>query len=120
LPPVGSTDAAGFMPAEMINFREAGCDKIRRLEMLDTNSDLGAALFKTWSDKQRLEEIGRLVEGYRNGLPVGILCKMTETIAGDQRKAKKILKQLLSQEEREQAVSAATGGMVPLLKSFLE
>jgi len=88
--------------------------------MFDTNSDLGAALFKTWTDKQRSDEIGKLVEGFRNGIPVGILCKMSETIAGDRKKAKKILKQLLTPQERQNAVSAAEGGMLPLVKSFLE
>lgn len=88
--------------------------------MFDTNSDLGAALYKTWSEKERLNEIGKLVEGYRNGIPVGILCKMAETIAGNKKKAKKILKQLLTPQERANAVSAADGGMLPLVKSFME
>lgn len=88
--------------------------------MLGTNSDLGAELFKTWTEKQRTDEITRLVEGYRNGIPVGILCKMSETIAGDRKKAKKILKLLLSQKERTAAINAAEGGMLPLVKSFLE
>ncbi len=88
--------------------------------MLETNNDLGAALYRTWTETQRLDEIGKLVEGFRNGVPVGILCKMTETIAGNRKKAKKILKQLLTQEERENAVSAADGGMLLLVKSFLE
>jgi len=88
--------------------------------MFDTNSDLGAALYKTWTEQQRFDEISRLVDGYRNGIPVGILCKMTETIAGDRKKAKKILKQLLTPAERKDAVSAAEGGMLPLVKSFME
>jgi hypothetical protein len=88
--------------------------------MFDTNSDLGAALYKTWTDKQRSDEISRLVEGFRNGIPVGILCKMSETIAGDRKKAKKILKQLLTPQERQTAVSTAEGGMLPLVKSFME
>ena len=50
--------------------------------MLHDNNDLGAAFFKSWSDEQRREEIGKLVAGYRIGVPVGILCKMAETIAG--------------------------------------
>jgi hypothetical protein len=88
--------------------------------MFDANGDLGAALFKTWTDKQRSDEIGKLVEGFRNGISVGVLCKMAETIAGDRKKAKKILKQLLTPQERQSAVAGAEGGMIPLVKSFLE
>jgi hypothetical protein len=88
--------------------------------MFDTNSDLGAALFKTWKDKQRFDEIDKLVQGYRAGVPVGILCKMSETIAGDKKRAKKILKQLLTADERTAAIQSAEGGMLPIVKSFLE
>ena len=88
--------------------------------MFGNNGDLGAELFKTWTAKQKTDEIAKLVEGYRNGIPVGVLCKMSETIAGDQKKAKKILKQLLTQKERAAAIKAAEGGMLPLVKSFLE
>jgi hypothetical protein len=88
--------------------------------MLDAHSDLGAELYKTWSEQQRIAEIGRLVEGFRNGIPVGILCKMAETIAGSKNKAKKILRKQLTPQERAAAVSAAEGGMLPLVKSFME
>lgn len=88
--------------------------------MFGSNNDLGAELYKTWTEAQRCEEIGKLVAGFRNGVPVGILCKMSEAIAGNKKKAKKILKQLLTPEERKHAISAAEGGMVPLVKSFLE
>ena len=88
--------------------------------MLSSNNDLGAALYKTWSEKQRADEIEKLVHGFRNGVPIGILCKMTETIAGNKKKAKKILKELLTPEERKSAVQSAEGGMIPVLKSFLE
>ena len=87
--------------------------------MFGTNSDLGAELFKTWTVKQQTDEIAKLVAGYRNGIPVGVLCKMSETIAGDQKKAKKILRQLLTQKERSAAIKAAEGGMLPLVKAFL-
>lgn len=88
--------------------------------MFDSNNDLGAALFKTWNEKQRIDEIEKLVQGYRSGVPVGILCKMSETIAGDKKQAKKILKRLLTADERKVAVMSAEGGMLPLVKSFLE
>ena len=64
--------------------------------MLNDTKDLGAALFKTWSDEQRRDEIGKLVAGYRNGLPVGILCKMAETVAGNRTLARKQLMTLMS------------------------
>ncbi len=88
--------------------------------MIDMSHDLGAALYKTWSEQQREEEIARLVEGYRNGVPVGILCKMTETIAGDKKKARKYLKQFLSASERKTAMESATGGLQPLVASFMK
>ena len=88
--------------------------------MFDANSDLGAALFKTWNDKQRFDEIDKLVQGYRAGVPVGILCKMAETIAGDKKRAKKILRQLLTADERTAAIQSAEGGMTSVVKSFLE
>ena len=87
--------------------------------MLDNTNDLGAALFKTWTEKQRYDEIEKLVQGYRNGIPVGILCKMSETVAGDRKKAKKYLKQFMSAAERKTAVDSAAGAMNPLVKSFL-
>jgi len=84
-----------------------------------TNNDLGAALYKTWSKSQRRDEITRLVEGYRAGLPVGILCKMTETIAGSRKQARKYLHELLTVEERRSAIERETGGMLALAKEFL-
>lgn len=88
--------------------------------MFDSNSDLGAALYDTWTEKQRFEEIEKLVEGFKRGVPLGILCKMSEVLAGDKKKAKKILKKLLTADERKAAVMSAEGGMIPLVKSFLE
>jgi hypothetical protein len=88
--------------------------------MFGSNSDLGAELYKTWTEQQKTDEITRLIAGYRNGLPIGVLCKLSETIAGTRKKAKKILKQQLTAEERNNAVKAAEGGMLPLVKSFLE
>jgi hypothetical protein len=87
--------------------------------MLDGTNDLGASLFKTWTEKQRSDEIEKLVQGFRNGVPVGILLKMSETVAGDKKKAKKYLKQFLSAAERKAAIAAANEAMAPLVKSFL-
>ncbi len=87
--------------------------------MFFQNNDLGAAEFSTWTEKRKREEIAKLVEGYRNGLPVGILCKMTETIAGNRKKARRHLKQLLSQDERNAAAEKETGGMLQIVKDYL-
>jgi hypothetical protein len=87
--------------------------------MLTNTSDLGAALFKTWTEKQRSDEIEKLVQGYRNGVPIGILCKMAETVAGDKKKARKYLKLFMSVAERKTAVAAASDSMLPIVKSLL-
>ena len=81
--------------------------------------DLGAAMFKSWSEEQQREEIGKLVTGYRNGVPVGILCRMAETIAGSQVKAREHLAHFLSPEERQKAVEGESGGMRLLVEGFL-
>lgn len=87
--------------------------------MLNDNNDLGASLFKTWTEKQRSDEIEKLVQGFRNGVPIGILCKMAETIAGSKKSAKKHLKQLMTADEREAIIAAETGAMAPIVKSLL-
>lgn len=87
--------------------------------MLNENNDLGASLYRTWTEKQRSDEIEKLVEGFRQGVPIGILCKMAEAIAGDKKKAKKYLRQFMNSAERQQAVNSAAGGLIPLVKSFL-
>lgn len=87
--------------------------------MFDNNNDLGAALFKTWTEKQRSDEIEKLVQGFRNGVPLGILCKMSETVAGDKKKARKYLKQFMSAAERKAAVDSASDALSPIAKAFL-
>lgn len=82
-------------------------------------NDLGASLFKTWNDTQKREEIAKLVEGYRNGLPVGILCKMSETIAGTRKKARTHLAALMTPAERQAAIDGATGGLQLAVKELL-
>ncbi len=85
-----------------------------------SNNDLGASLYKTWSNTQRRDEIARLVEAYRNGLPVGILCQMTEAIAGSRKRARKHLHEMLTVEERETAIAGESGGMLIVAKEFLQ
>lgn len=87
--------------------------------MLNDTNDLGAALFKTWTEKQRSDEIEKLVQGFRNGVPIGILLKMSETVAGDKKKAKKFLKQFMTAAERKSAITSASESMAPLVKSYL-
>lgn len=87
--------------------------------MFGPHHDLGASLFATWSEARKEEEIEKLVEGYRNGVPVGILIKMTETIAGNEKKAKKILKRLLTPQERKRAIADAEGGMKVIVREYL-
>lgn len=83
------------------------------------HNDLGAALFKTWTEEQKREEIGKLVQGYRAGVPVGILCNMAQTIAGSLEQARKHLAHFMTVEERKAAAEKATGGLKPLVESFM-
>ena len=87
--------------------------------MFNYNGDLGASEFANWSDEQRRDEIGKLVEGFRNGLPVGILCKMAETIAGSQESSREFPCSLMPLAERQAAVEKETGGMRVLVESLL-
>ena len=87
--------------------------------MFGQNQDLGAALFASWTDEQRQEEVAKLVQGYRSGLPAGIMCKMVETVVGSQEEARRQLQELLTPEERQAAIAAEAGGMKPLLESYL-
>ena len=84
------------------------------------NDDLGASVYKDWSNTQRRDEIAKLVEGYRNGLPIGVLCKMAEVIAGSRKRARKQLQEMLTTEERQMAIARETGGMQALVKDFLQ
>jgi hypothetical protein len=94
-------------------------ETIREEFMFNQNSDLGASLFKTWTDEQRREEIGRLVTGYRNGVPIGILCKMAETIAGSPERAREHLAALMSLEERQAAIEKEPDSMKAAVRPFL-
>ena len=86
--------------------------------MLQAN-DLGAELYKTWTASQKRNEIAKLVEGYRGGLAVGILCNISEVIAGSRKNARKHLHAMLTLEERQSAVEKETGGMQKIIREFL-
>jgi hypothetical protein len=92
---------------------------VKRGNSMLMNGDLGESLFTTWNNKQRRDEIAKLVDGFRAGLPIGILCKMAEAIAGSRKQARKHLHRLLTAEERQAAVAKETGGMQILVKDFL-
>lgn len=83
------------------------------------NSDLGASLFATWTDEQRRDEIGKLVEGYRAGVPIGILCKMAETIAGNREAARLFISEFMTPSERKAAVEKETGAIRQVAADFL-
>ena len=87
--------------------------------MLSNSNDLGASLFQTWTEKQRGSEIEKLVHGFRNGVPLGILLKMSETVAGDKKRAKKYLKKFMTDTERRAVVESADAAMLPLATSYL-
>ena len=87
--------------------------------MLSVQGDLGEELFKGWTDEQRRDEIGRLVTGFRAGLPIGIVCNMAEKIAGGEAPARRYLLSFLSLEERRGAVATASGGVKDLVSRFL-
>jgi hypothetical protein len=86
--------------------------------MLPQN-DLGASLYKTWSDKEKRDEIARLADGYRKGLPLGILCKMAETIAGSRKRARKHLQAVMTPSERQAAIEKESGGIQIVAKELL-
>jgi hypothetical protein len=88
--------------------------------MFPQNNDLGASLYKTWSDKEKRDEIARLVEGYRKGLPVGILCKMSECIAGTKKRARKHLHSLMTPAERQAAIDKESSGVQILTRELLQ
>jgi hypothetical protein len=94
--------------------------QLRRIDMIPQNNDLGASLYKTWSDKEKRDEIARLVEGYRNGLPVGILCKMAETIAGSRKRARNHLQALMTPAERLTAIEKESSGVQVVARELLQ
>lgn len=87
--------------------------------MLSVQGDLGEEFFKGWTEEQKREEIGRLVVGFRAGLPVGILCNMAEKIAGGETQARRYLLSFMSLEERQSAVAKESGGIKELVSRFL-
>jgi hypothetical protein len=55
--------------------------------MLSVQGDLGEELFKGWTDEQKRDEIGRLVAGFRAGLPIGMSAIWRRRSPGESRHA---------------------------------
>ncbi|BBA70167.1 MULTISPECIES: hypothetical protein [Geobacter] len=81
--------------------------------------DVGNDVYKTWSNTKRRDEIAKLVQGYRSGLPAFILCRMTEAIAGSRKRARKFLHEMMPPAERQEAVTRESGPMAEFVKDCL-
>lgn len=74
--------------------------------MLDS---IGDDVYRTWSPEQCREEIGKLVQGFKNGLPVQILCQLSTSIAGSPELACAHISAFLSLKERKAIVKKESG-----------
>ena len=72
-------------------------------------TNLGDEVYQTWSYEQRHEEIGKLVQGFRNGLPVEIFCRLSASIAGGTAEAAEHLAVLIPRRERKAIVNRESG-----------
>ena len=81
-----------------------------KLNAMNQNlNNLGDEVFRTWDQDQCREEIGKLVEGFKNGLPAFILCQMATSIAGTPELAREHLAALLTRKERKAIVKQEAG-----------
>jgi len=87
--------------------------------MLDKLNNIGDDVYRTWSEEQCQEEIGKLVQGYKNGLPVQILCQMATSIAGSSALASQHLCAFLTAKERK-AIIKKESGSNQALRDLLE
>ena len=74
--------------------------------MLDS---IGDDVYRTWSPEQCREEIGKLVQGYKNGLPVQILCQLATSIAGSSALAGEHISAFMTLKERKAVVKRESG-----------
>lgn len=81
--------------------------------------NIGGDLYKSWNDDQRRAEIGKLVDGYRSGLPLKILLQMATAIAGSPENAREQLSSLILAEERHLIVSRLKGEEQTTAAAFL-
>ena len=77
--------------------------------MPDNINNIGDEVYQSWSDEQRREEIGKLVQGFKNGLPVQILCQLATSIAGSSALASEHLSAFLTLKERKSIVKKESG-----------
>lgn len=82
-------------------------------------NNIGDEVYQTWSYEQRHDEIAKLVQGFRNGLPVRILCQISASIAGGTAEAAEHLAILISRRERKAMVNRESGSD-PALRALLE
>lgn len=87
--------------------------------MLNNLNNIGDDVYKTWSDEQRREEIGKLVQGFKNGLPVQILCQLSTAIAGGPALACQHISAFLTLKERK-AIIKNESGTNEVLRNLLE
>lgn len=82
-------------------------------------NQIGADIYKSWSDDQRQDEIAKLVTGYRNGLPLTIVFQMASAISGSPDRAREYLAAIIPAEERHRMVGKEKGEAQSLAASFL-
>jgi hypothetical protein len=90
--------------------------------MLDKLTNIGDETYQSWDDEQRRKEIGNLVQGFKNGLPIQILCQLATSIAGSPALAKEHIAAFLTLPERKAIIkNEATGSkeLRTLLKATL-
>lgn len=81
--------------------------------------NIGADVYKTWSEEQRRAEIAKLVVGYRSGLPLEILFQMSSAIAGSPDSARDHLAAIIPADERHRMVTREKGTDQAVAASFL-
>ena len=74
--------------------------------MLDS---IGDDVYRTWSYEQCNQEIGNLVQGYKSGLPIQILCQLATSIAGSPELACDHISAFLTLKERKAMVKKESG-----------
>jgi hypothetical protein len=89
------------------------------LDKLNQLNNIGDETYQSWSDEQRRQEIGNLVQGFKNGLPVQILCQLATSIAGSPALASQHLCAFLTLKERK-AIIKKESGANEALRSLLQ
>ena len=87
--------------------------------MIDKLTNIGDETYQSWTDEQRHQEIGNLVQGFKNGLPVQILCQLATSIAGSPAAASEHLSAFMTLEERKAIVKKESGSS-KALRSLLK